>query len=864
MNHRKGAAYPGTFVALSAPGEAGMERMQRTARKYAETSAYARPDHADVPAWDVFDVPASTIESLRAEIGALRERLSNAAPKRAVAEMDKAVTLLCRRVDDIRAAGDAREARMEQAVSDELAAIRAGLAGLASPDRFQALEAGLEAMARKIDLVGARAVDPVEVARLQGQLGELQNLVQRAVAGPQSHEALQKLTLRLGACAEDVARAGEETAQRLAQAAGDFERNADTLLARFAEMEARARSGDAEAAEKLRRSLLGALDGVHRRLDQMSGQMADQVASLSPALGAEISQRLGALAQRIAAAEEAGKAAVSPIADAVERHLSRLGEQFRDTHARLGRLDEIETSLNRLAEEMRLVRESARTAATEAASAVASKVSQDPEGTAVVGLKRGLAALEARQDEMERRAAELYANDLEQQLRDVAVALDRERDGTFAPRAAAGPSPSQTPAQAATAAPDMAAQDFAAELAQAYASDFQPAAAPTYEAAAPAHVADAFETQQPLASDPAAMQEIDPHPAADPVADIPWPRPGRRVDWSVRTEGGDARPRVERRVTRPKPRDARPARNGLFASLLGRKRQVAMVALIAGAATVFAGTAVGMAWQNGPEILSGMTNALRRLVAPAVAGVSAAELPAAIGPSALQAAARNGDPSAAFLVAGRYAEGHGTTADLDAATKWLGYAVQRGSALAALRLGALYESAGKDMGEARRFYSWAAEQGNVRAMHALAMLLSEGNLPGLGGKPDWAGAVRWFRAAADLGHRDSQYNLGVIYARGLGVAADVTEAWKWLSLAAAQGDEDSARKRDLLSRDADPAVLARAQQAVAAFVPSTPLAAANVVDVRPEWQDGAPDSVARAPASTKNATRMASSAPAGR
>ncbi|MEP9354027.1 tetratricopeptide repeat protein [Xanthobacter sp. KR7-65] len=769
----------------------------------------------DVPAWDVLDVPASTLESLRGEIGALRERLANAAPKRAVVEMDRAITLLCRRVDDIREAGAASNGRDDVVVA-ELAEIRAGLAHLGKSDRFVALEAGLEALARKIDLMSARAVDPVEVARLQGQIDEMHNLVLRASASPQSMEMLQKLSARLASCAEDVARVGEETAHHLAEAASAFERNADTLLRRVAETEARARAGDARAAEDLSRRLLGAMDGMHRRLDQMSSHMTAQLATLSPAAGAEMAQRFGALAARIAAAEEAGRAAVAPLAGVMDHHLSVLTEQFRDTQTRLGRLDDIEAGLNRLADEMRHVREATRTVAAEAAAAVATKVSSDPEGAAVVGLKRGLAALEARQNEIERRAGELYAGDVEQELNDIAVALDRDGDGTYAPRA---PAPDAfTPSE--------------------------PAPEPEPEARHPG--------PQP-ALEPDALESL-----LRAAAQAPWPRPGRAVHWAL-TEAPttDNRQHAEPPTKAPrKPRVNRPGAS-LFASLFGRKRQTAMVALVAGAATLFTGLALDLAWRNGPEITAGMTATLRRLAAPAIAGVSPAELPAPLGSPALQAAASNGDPAAAFLVASRYAEGRGTEVDLDAAVKWLSYAVQRGSAPAALRLGALYESAGKDMSEARRLYTWAAEQGNVRAMHALAMLLSEGSLPGLSGKPDWAGAMKWFRAAAELGHRDSQYNLGVIYARGLGVKADLAEAWKWLNLAAAQGDQDSGRKRDMLSRDADAATLMRAQQASASFVAGTPVAVANTVEVRPEWQEAASTAGAAATAPTQVASAAA-------
>ena len=54
------------------------------------------------------------------------------------------------------------------------------------------------------------------------------------------------------------------------------------------------------------------------------------------------------------------------------------------------------------------------------------------------------------------------------------------------------------------------------------------------------------------------------------------------------------------------------------------------------------------------------------------------------------------------------------------------------------------------------WYGKAADAGNARAMHNLAVLIAEGG----GAKPDYAEAAGWFRKAAELGVSDSQYNLG--------------------------------------------------------------------------------------------------------
>jgi TPR repeat protein len=49
-------------------------------------------------------------------------------------------------------------------------------------------------------------------------------------------------------------------------------------------------------------------------------------------------------------------------------------------------------------------------------------------------------------------------------------------------------------------------------------------------------------------------------------------------------------------------------------------------------------------------------------------------------------------------------------------------------------------------------------------------------------------AVRWYKLAAEQGYTDAQFNLGVIFSNGQGVAQDYVEAARWYKLAAAQGN----------------------------------------------------------------------------
>jgi localization factor PodJL len=193
-------------------------------------------------------------------------------------------------------------------------------------------------------------------------------------------------------------------------------------------------------------------------------------------------------------------------------------------------------------------------------------------------------------------------------------------------------------------------------------------------------------------------------------------------------------------------------------------------------------------------------------------------LPDAIGGPVLRAAALKGDPSAAYEIGLRFAEGKGVAPNYDEAAKWYDRAAQAGVVPAIFRLGTLYEkglSVTKDVDIARRYYMQAAERGNAKAMHNLAVLDADG-----GGKgANYKNASQWFRKAADRGVADSQFNLGILYARGIGVEQNLAESFKWFSLAAAQGDADSLRKRDDIAKRLDAQSLAAAKLAIQTFTP---------------------------------------------
>jgi localization factor PodJL len=224
------------------------------------------------------------------------------------------------------------------------------------------------------------------------------------------------------------------------------------------------------------------------------------------------------------------------------------------------------------------------------------------------------------------------------------------------------------------------------------------------------------------------------------------------------------------------------------------------------------------------------------------------KLPDGVAGPMLRAAALKGDPTAAYEVGLRLAEGKGVAPNLDEAAKWYDRAARAGVVPAIFRLGTFYEkglSVKRDVDIARRYYLQAAERGNAKAMHNLAVLDADG-----GGKgADYKSASQWFRKAADRGVADSQFNLGILYARGIGVEQNLAESFKWFSLAAAQGDADSARKRDDIAKRLDVQSLAAAKLAIQTFTPEQqPDDAVNVPTPPGGWDSAPAPSAAAKPA----------------
>ncbi|HZT37342.1 MAG TPA: tetratricopeptide repeat protein [Bryobacteraceae bacterium] len=102
-----------------------------------------------------------------------------------------------------------------------------------------------------------------------------------------------------------------------------------------------------------------------------------------------------------------------------------------------------------------------------------------------------------------------------------------------------------------------------------------------------------------------------------------------------------------------------------------------------------------------------------------------------------------------------------------------------------------------------------AEQGDMAAQFNLGLLYYDG----LGVPQDFQEARRWFQRSADQGYDKAQLNLGAMYGSGKGLRRpDYVQAYVWLSLCAAAGNEKCAAQRDLVARKLKGSKLSEAQR----------------------------------------------------
>ena len=101
-----------------------------------------------------------------------------------------------------------------------------------------------------------------------------------------------------------------------------------------------------------------------------------------------------------------------------------------------------------------------------------------------------------------------------------------------------------------------------------------------------------------------------------------------------------------------------------------------------------------------------------------------------------------------------------------------------------------------------------AKQNNVFAQYNLGVMYEKG----LGAPQDYKESVKWFRLAAEQGYSDAQYNLGAMYYNGQGVPKDYVMAHMYWNIAALSGDTDAIHHRRIVEKKMTSSQLAESQR----------------------------------------------------
>ncbi|MCL9982947.1 MAG: sel1 repeat family protein [Erythrobacter sp.] len=210
---------------------------------------------------------------------------------------------------------------------------------------------------------------------------------------------------------------------------------------------------------------------------------------------------------------------------------------------------------------------------------------------------------------------------------------------------------------------------------------------------------------------------------------------------------------------------------------------------------------------------------------------------AAEGRKWLKLAADSGELDSQFTLAMMYKDGIGSEKNEYVASHYLALAAAQGDYEASFELGKLYDPGifegdtpkitilsrqskrpanmvEKNAVEAARWYRQAASAGASGAQYNLGNLYAQG----IGVPRDYAQAANLYRLAARQGSAPAQTDLGALYSKGLGVTENNYKGYLWSIIAAASGDDQAIINRDVLAGRLSAAERSAAERQAAACV----------------------------------------------
>ena len=672
------------------------------------------------------------------------------------------------------------------------------------------------------DLGPSQAMVDGVVTRIIERLEEAEARTSGAIRGLET--SVHDFDHRLRAAEER----GEGPEQKLEQLAADLRRNFEDARFEFAEKVEEAVDGRFEGMERSLKAMADQMHTSEHRSTQAMERMGKEVLHVAEALG----RRMEGVESRSAEAISQVGGDVQRIADVMEGRL-RKGDQIQaESLERLGA--EIARITERLAD--RIANAERRSAQAiddvgEQVSRITERLTQRHERTS--------SELAERIRMSEERTAKLLDEAREKIDQRLTGTEQRLVERVTPPPA---PPPPAAPIQPVSlfAEPDLPPGPFDNEVFGSgpfarrggAGAGFVPLAEtlPEEEQRSPFE-GDDFNATQMFESFQSGAEEPEPHPEPHPehVEQLAEAYDSSAPEEDVATPAPTTRELIAQARAAARAASQPEAKNkgSLFPGLLGRKKEkkpskLRTAAKVSAGAAVLGLSALGLVLysaqqvEHGPALVRGQGIQIlpgqAAPVAQSMAGTPQMALAIAPAITAPPPASASTDAATIYSDAVNRIEAKDNTAVAD-----LRRAANLGYAPAQFYLAKLYEGGtagvGKDVAEARRWTERAAENGDRKAMHNLALYYFEGT----GGPKNTTTAAEWFRRAAELGLVDSQYNLARLYEGGFGVSENDAEAYKWYLIASRSGDGESKNSADRLKRQLSPEAQKTAERAAQSF-----------------------------------------------
>ncbi|MBV9982532.1 hypothetical protein [Bradyrhizobium sp.] len=250
------------------------------------------------------------IAAFRGELAEIRQALTEAMPRRAIEQIENDIRALARRIDENRQSGSDTQALAS--IERALGEIREVLRSLTPAEQLTGYDEAIRNLTAKLDLIVRESDDPGTVEQLESAISALRAIV----ANIASNDALARL-------ADDVRLLSTKVDQltRPSDNADSFAMLEQRIAALTSALENRERPSAAENSEQLE----GALRSLTERIDRL------QIGSDSASALAHLEQRVTYLLERLESSNDHRSGNLVRVEDGLQdvlRHLERQQETF--------------------------------------------------------------------------------------------------------------------------------------------------------------------------------------------------------------------------------------------------------------------------------------------------------------------------------------------------------------------------------------------------------------------------------------------------------------------------------------------------------------------------------------------------------